>query len=87
MDWCSLEGRTLKQSVVLRHLSHFVLVRLKPVANAQHRRFAHGFGVEVFPSALLLDWKGEERLGWVGDVSEEEVAAELWRVRTALERD
>ena len=68
---------------VVKHLHDFVLVRLLPMKNAAHRQFAHDFGRTVFPGILFLDWRGTTRLGEIGDVSAEEVAAKLREMRDA----
>jgi hypothetical protein len=83
VDCCSLEGRTLKQDVVVKELREFVLVRLEPLDWDEDREFGEKFGVEEFPAVLLLDWQGKKKLGVVGDVSPDEVAAAL---REALGR-
>lgn len=82
MDCCSLEGRTLKHEEVVKVLPGYVLVKLQPLAKEEDLELAEKFGVEEFPAVLLLDWTGEKKLGVVGDVSPEEVAATL---RKALE--
>jgi hypothetical protein len=83
VDCCSLEGRTLKQDVVARLLTEFVLVRLEPMDWEEDKAFGKKFGVTGFPALLLLDWRGEKKLGVVGDASAEKVAAAL---REALGR-
>jgi len=77
VDCCSLEGRTLKHAKVVGPLSEFVLVRLEPMDWDEDLEFAHRFGVKEFPCLLLLDWKGEKKLGVIGDVSPEEVSKGL----------
>ena len=77
MDCCSLAGRTLKHAKVVGPLSEYVLVRLEPMDWDEDKEFAQRFGVENFPSLLLLDWTGEMKLGVIGDVSPEEVAKGL----------
>ena len=77
MDCCSLEGRTLKHEKVVKPLSEFVLVRLEPLDWDEDAEFGEKFGVEDYPCLLLLDSKGEKKLGVIGDVSPEEVAAGL----------
>ncbi|MHC4470453.1 MAG: TlpA family protein disulfide reductase [Planctomycetota bacterium] len=79
MDCCSLEGRTLKQDVVVEVLPEFVLVRLEPLDWEEDREFAEKFGVRKFPALLLLDWQGKKKLGQLGDVSPEELAKGLRR--------
>ncbi len=83
MDCCSLEGRTLKEPSVVKHLHRFVLVRLHPVKREEDRRFAAEFGREVFPGLLFLDWRAREKLGEIGDVPAEELATKLREVREA----
>ena len=83
MDCCSLEGRTLKQDIVAKLLTEFVLVRLEPMDWEEDEEFGRKFGVTKFPALLFLDWKAEKKLGAVGDVSAEKVAAAL---REALGR-
>ena len=80
MDCCSLEGRTLKHEEVVKHLPGFILVKLQPLDREEDLEFADRFGVEEFPALLLLDWKGEKKLGVIGDVGPEQVAAGLRRV-------
>jgi len=83
VDCCSLEGRTLKQDNVAKVLTEFVLVRLQPMDWDEDREFGERFGITEFPSLLLLDPKGERKLGVVGDVSAREVETAL---RKALDR-
>ena len=83
MDCCSLEGRTLKQDIVAKLLTEFVLVRVEPMKWDDDKEFGAKFGVAKFPALLFLDWKAEKKLGTVGDVSAEKVAAAL---RKALGR-
>ena len=83
MDCCSLEGRTLKTSEVVEFLTEFVIVRLEPMDWDEDAEFGKKFGIEKFPALLLLDWSGKTKLGEIGDVSAEKVAAVL---KTALDR-
>ena len=77
MDCCSLEGRTLKDPKVVKYLSEFVLVKMPPMKNAGDREFAEGFGVTEYPALLFLDPGAKRKIGSVGNVSPEEVAAAL----------
>jgi hypothetical protein len=77
VDCCSLEGRTLKQDIVAKLLTEFVLVRLEPMDWDEDKAFGERFGLTEFPALLFLDWKAEKKLGAVGDVSAEKVAAAL----------
>ena len=83
MDCCSLEGRTLKQDVVVKLLTEFVLVRVEPMKWDDDKEFGAKFGVTKFPALLLLDSTAGKKLGVIGDVSAEKVAEEL---RKALGR-
>jgi len=83
VDCCSLEGRTLKQDIVAKLLTEFVLVRVEPMKWDDDKEFGAKFGVTKFPALLFLDWKAEKKLGTVGDVSAEKVVAAL---RKALGR-
>ena len=64
-------------------LSEFVLVRLEPLDWEDDAAFGKKFGVEEYPAILLLDCKAETKIGAIGDVPPEEVAAGL---RKALAR-
>jgi len=77
VDCCSLEGRTLKTSQVAKLLTEFVLVRLEPLDWDEDAEFGRKFGIEEYPALLLLDSKGEKKLGAIGDVSAEKVAEVL----------
>ena len=47
---------------------------------AGDRKFAESFGVTKYPALLFLDPEAEKKLGSVGEVSPEEVAAALRKV-------
>ena len=77
MDCCSLEGRTLKQDIVAKLLTEFVLVRVEPMKWDDDKAFGKKFGVTEFPALLILDPTGKKKLGTVGDESPENVAKAL----------
>jgi hypothetical protein len=83
VDCCSLEGRTLKDKVVVKHLHEFVLIKLEPLKNKRDKAIALQYGVKKYPALLLLDWTGKKKLGVMGDIPPGKVAAGL---EEALER-
>lgn len=64
----------------MRLLSNFVLVKLEPLKNEDHKAMAESFGIKKWPAVMVLDWMAKKKLGVVGDASPEEVAAELNKV-------
>ena len=79
MDCCSLEGRTLKTVEVVRHLSEFVLVMLKPLTNPEDKKFAESYGVKKFPCLLILNPQGN-KVGTIGNASSGEIVKFLKKV-------
>ena len=71
---------------MVKVLTEFVLVRLEPLDWEEDAEFGKKFGVEKYPAILLLDWKGEEKLGVIGDASPEEVASGIRKASEKLKR-
>ncbi len=69
---------------MVKHLSQFVLVKLQPMTVRKDLNYARRFGMEQYPAVLLLDWRARRKLGEIGDVPAEELAAKAHRLGAPL---